>query len=190
MHFEFFGSSMLPTLKPGDCLLVESVDRIRVGDIVVFPLRGKHHVVHRVVSLKLWGVITRGDNNKTNDLWVVQPAEIIGKLLSVHRGTRDIAIVGGTPGILYARILWTLKYFTIIFARLLSPAYYWLSRTGICRLVLPESAKPRLVSFNSQDGVERQLLLGRLVIGRRMPRWDKWQLRPPFRLIVDESMLP
>ena len=93
-------------------------------------------------------------------------------------------------GILYATILWSVKHFATIVVRLLSPAYQTLSSSGVFRRILPASVRTRVVYFKMKDGVEMQLLVGRFVIGRRMPGWAAWQLRRPFRLFIDESALP
>jgi len=190
IYFEFYGSSMLPTLKPGDRLLVVCGGVVRAGDIVVFQSDGKLHIAHRVVSVISLGIITRGDNANADDLRILQPDEITGKVVAAQRGTRHRVIRGGRHGILYAKTLWTVKHFINILVGLLSPVYQTLSSSGIFRRMLPIRAKPRVVYFKNQAGVEMQLLLGRLVIGRRMPGSDTWQFRRPFRLFVDESMLP
>ncbi|NMW18709.1 MAG: hypothetical protein HKK66_06765 [Chlorobiaceae bacterium] len=181
---------MLPTLKPGDKLMVACGGVVRVGDVVVFQKHGKLHIAHRVVSVDSRGIVTRGDNVHTHDARILQQEKIIGKVVSVQRASRQRVIRGGKQGIIYARILWTVKHFSNIVVRLLSPAYQTLSSFGVFRRILPVSVKPRVVFFKIKDGVEMQLLLGRLVIGRRMPGCDKWQLRPPFRLFIDESALP
>ena len=181
---------MRPTLKPGDKLFVASGGDVRVGDVVVFRLDEKLHIAHRVVSVDSRGIITRGDNAHSHDARILQPYDITGKVISAQRGTRNRVIRDGIDGILYARTLWAIKHFTNLFVCLFSPVYQALSISGIFRRMLPARARPRIVFFNSKGGVERQLLLGRLVIGRRIAGSDKWQLRPPFRLFVDESMLP
>lgn len=190
MHFEFNGSSMLPTLKPGDRLVVACGGVVHVGDVVVFQLHEKLYIAHRVVSVGSRGIITRGDNVNNNDVRILQPHEITGKVLSAQRGTRTIVIRGGSQGMLYIRIILIVKQLTNNLALMFSPAYQTLSRSGIFLKVLPACARPRVVYFNRQGGLEMQLLLGRLVIGRRMPNSDKWQFRRPFRLFVDESKLP
>ncbi len=190
IYFEFNGSSMLPTLKPGDKLLVACVGVVCVGDVVVFQLHDKLYIAHRVVSVDSRGIITRGDNVRTHDARILQPDEITGRVVSAQRGTRHRVISGGRVGILYAKILWSVKHFATIVVRLLSPAYQTLSSSGVFRRILPASVRTRVVYFKMKDGVEMQLLVGRFVIGRRMPGWAAWQLRRPFRLFIDESALP
>ncbi len=63
------GPSMLPTLRPGDCLLVRPGARVRAGDVVVarFPSRPGLLVVKRAVRQvgELWWV--EGDNQQVAD---------------------------------------------------------------------------------------------------------------------------
>ena len=76
------GPSMLPTLHPGDCLLVRRPRRVRAGSVVVarFPARRDLLVVKRAVrpvEAGLWWV--EGDNPAiTDDSRRYGPAEVLG----------------------------------------------------------------------------------------------------------------
>ena len=75
------GPSMLPTLRPGDCLLVRAGRRVRAGSIVVarFPARPELLVVKRAVrpDQGLWWV--EGDNPAvTDDSRRYGPAQVLG----------------------------------------------------------------------------------------------------------------
>ena len=63
------GPSMLPTLRPGDCLLVRRAGRVRAGAVVVgrFPARPDLLVVKRAVRPvgALWWL--EGDNPAVRD---------------------------------------------------------------------------------------------------------------------------
>ena len=74
------GPSMLPTLRPGDCLLVRRPRRVRTGSVVVarFPTRPDLLVVKRAVRPDggLWWV--EGDNPAvTDDSRRYGPAEVV-----------------------------------------------------------------------------------------------------------------
>jgi signal peptidase len=65
-------TSMLPTLEPGDLVVVQpvSVSNIRVGDIIIYdpPCSATGFtVIHRVVQIQSNGLITKGDNNPGTD---------------------------------------------------------------------------------------------------------------------------
>ena len=75
------GPSMLPTLHPGDCLLVRRPRRVRAGSLVVarFPSRPDLLVVKRAVRRVegLWWV--EGDNPAVaDDSRRYGPAEVLG----------------------------------------------------------------------------------------------------------------
>jgi len=61
---EVRGRSMLPTLRPGDRLVVVRVDRPQAGDVVLArdPRALRRELVKRVASVEPVGVTVRGDN--------------------------------------------------------------------------------------------------------------------------------
>jgi signal peptidase I len=67
------GTSMLPTLEGGDLVVIQGVPMsdVHVGDIIVYnslcSTTGQS-VVHRVVNITGGGLITKGDNNRANDV--------------------------------------------------------------------------------------------------------------------------
>jgi nickel-type superoxide dismutase maturation protease len=78
------GPSMLPALRPGDCLLVRSPRQVRPGDVVVarFPPRPGLLVVKRAVRPVdgLWWV--EGDNpSVTDDSRRYGPAEVLARVV-------------------------------------------------------------------------------------------------------------
>lgn len=66
--------SMVPTLEVGDLVIVHSVpyDSIQVGDVIVFAEPStsggclSEVIVHRVVEITQAGLITQGDDRRTN----------------------------------------------------------------------------------------------------------------------------
>ncbi len=61
---------------------------IKPGEIISFhpPTEKTATYTHRVVSNKNGVIITKGDNNGSNDGWTVQPSNIIGKAVAVLPG--------------------------------------------------------------------------------------------------------
>lgn len=85
--FSFTASSwsMFPTILKGDVLTIEATDRIRLGDVVVFPLMGAL-VCHRVKSIDADGAIhTQGDAANRPDA-PIQRQDILGKVTGIIRG--------------------------------------------------------------------------------------------------------
>jgi signal peptidase I len=189
----FTGPSMKPTLKPGDGLGVHPYGdrKIRIGDVVVAcPPEREQHVVHRVVSVDSHGIRTRGDNNNNTDAWVLCAENIIGQVVGANRKNKNKTIYGGRPGRIYASGLKAIKQIDWTVSRILHPVYHRLASSGIFRNLLPLQLKTHVLCFKRANGIEMQLLMGRWVIGRRLNGQDRWHIRRPFRLFVDEHSLP
>jgi hypothetical protein len=189
----YIGTSMNPALKPGDRLDTVPYDRqkIRRGDVIVFisPL-DEAKAVHRVVSVDSKGIKTRGDNCSRIDPYVLSPDKIVGRVISVHRRNRRRRILGGLWGRVFARAIRALITLDLGASFLLRPFYDRLARSGILRCWKPVWLEPRVISFSHSGGTELQLLMGRWVIGRRLPGMAQWYIRRPFRLFVDGDSLP
>jgi len=191
-EYNYNGPSMNPTFKAGDRLQVVpyASRKIEVGDIIVFRPKGNERtIMHRVIAIDVRGVITRGDNNNKIDPWYLQPHEILGCVTSASRGSATMKVTGGRKGILYARLRWVIKHADQTISRPLHPLYHRIADAGILSRLLPSWARPRVVHFNKPSGQEAQLLIGKQVIGRRRPGATQWQIRRPFRLFIDQSLL-
>ncbi len=86
--------SMLPLLRIGDRVLVESVspENIKFGDIIVFKDLDKL-VVHRVIQKYNDGnksFLQKGDNARIAE--IVMSENIIGRVTAVQRGTKVISL--------------------------------------------------------------------------------------------------
>ena len=76
--------SMLPDISVGDAIIykkINSSDNLNTGNIIVF-VKKNVIVIHRIYSIKtidgVRQIITKGDNNKEVDDWVVLDEDIIG----------------------------------------------------------------------------------------------------------------
>ena len=90
-------SSMTPTIKEGDMVIVEKTnildmikefnpDNINVGDVIVYEKNsssGTENIIHRVVAINDTGgqkyYILKGDNNTIDDPLKVYPNQVIAK---------------------------------------------------------------------------------------------------------------
>jgi hypothetical protein len=92
------GSSMVPTIFPGDILFVERdpLARLRPGHVVLAS-RGGRFFAHRVVRLTALGgsprVITRGDALPGDDPAYFRE-EVLGRVTAVLRGRKQIELEG------------------------------------------------------------------------------------------------
>jgi signal peptidase I len=84
------GSSMFPSMQPGDLLEIRRpAGPIQTGDVVVFKRHGRL-VVHRVVGQTGDLFITRGDRLRYPDA-PVPAADILGFVTAIERRGRRIA---------------------------------------------------------------------------------------------------
>ena len=190
---DYIGPSMNPMLKSGDRLQIVSCDleEIRVGDVVVFySPEDETKVVHRVVCADSDKIKTRGDNCNYEDDWVLGRENILGRVVSAQRGKRQFRVFGGPLGHSLAKAIRTIKSIDSILSSLLRPFYQWLAEGGALERWLPSRMRPRVISFNREAGTEMQLVMGRKVIGRWLEGKSGWNIRRPFRLLVDEESLP
>ena len=88
-----WGTSMLPSLWPGDLLTIESIahDAIIPGDIVLV-LRDQRFFIHRLVETRRHenciSFVTKGDAMPNNDPPAAAP-ELLGRVAGVRRGNRS-----------------------------------------------------------------------------------------------------
>jgi hypothetical protein len=77
-----------------------------------------------------------------------------------------------------------------VVAGAVSGAYHGLLRIGPFDFLLPGGLRPKPVCFNRREAATLKLLMGRSEIGRYDRKRREWQIRPPFRLFLDEQTLP
>ena len=114
VRFQAPGNSMMPTVSDGERITVRPVSPsdIKPGDIILYRYPGSIFA-HRVVRIEKRNggaprFILRGDASGAPDE-PVEPAQVLGKVVSVERGGRSID--------LYSRR-----------AKMLRTAYVWASR--------------------------------------------------------------
>lgn len=107
VQLKAWGTSMLPSVWPGDLLTIQSVayDEVVPGDIVLV-LRDNRFFVHRLIERRrgqdciLW--ITRGDAMPQSD----PPAsELLGRVAGIHRANRSFVPSRQVP-LLYSGLAW------------------------------------------------------------------------------------
>ena len=90
VRLRVFGTSMVPSILPGDLISVQraNVSEISLGEIVLYAREGRLFV-HRVVGCKGWPenshLITRGDWLRHNDP-PISSSELLGRVILIERG--------------------------------------------------------------------------------------------------------
>jgi hypothetical protein len=107
IRLQALGTSMLPSVWPGDILSIENqpVDQIFPGDIVLVA-RDRRFFVHRLIEKRNSQWITRGDSLPQNDAPVAD-AQVLGKVFAIHRKSR---VISPTPrvSVLIRTLAWML----------------------------------------------------------------------------------
>lgn len=192
-RYLYKGKSMAPTLRNGDLLICRppQPDKIRPGDIVVFPKPGETgHIVHRVIAKTGRGFYTRGDQVPVKDPWVVEPDRICGVCHRIERRERAIRLLGGSTGMLYIHFLPWRKKLNAWMRSSIRPLYHHFCRDLIWKRFTTHLLKPQIVSFQRPEGVEWKLIWKRREIGRLPIGKASWQIRKPYLLFVNEATLP
>ena len=115
VRLRVFGTSMVPSVLPGDHVLIQraTLEEILPGEIAVF-LREGRLFVHRVVERKKMSVggsgneelclITRGDRQRDCDL-PVNSSELLGRVICIERDQREIKVAPNKVIRLTSRLL-------------------------------------------------------------------------------------
>jgi signal peptidase I len=135
-----FGTSMVPSLLPGDLISIERANLCEIlpGEIVLFSQSGRLFV-HRVVShsrnLDTACLITRGDRLCHNDPPVFS-SELLGRVVSVERGNQQVRSIAPPSGWrrVTSRLLRTSDRATYLYLRLAACWRALFSRRTECQV--------------------------------------------------------
>jgi signal peptidase len=189
----YIGPSMNPTLKASDVLEIVPYgdNKIKCGDVIVFiSPHQKQKVTHRVISISKQGIQTKGDYNKHIDPYLLNPNDIIGRVVSVKRNHRNIHISGGIAGRLYSKIIQLINYIALLISFLIHPVYLLIIKSGMIRRFFKTDSMIRIISIDKPNGSELKLMFGKKSIGYYNKSQDLWIIRRPYRIFVDEKSLP
>lgn len=85
------GRSMYPLLREGDIVFLQDLDKVLVGDIVVYLVRGEY-IIHRVIGLDNERFITQGDNSYREDP-PVRREQLLAKVSYLLKGKKKISLM-------------------------------------------------------------------------------------------------
>jgi signal peptidase I len=136
------GTSMVPSILPGDFVSIHraSLCDISPGDVVLFLQKGRL-IIHRVVDRKVVAtadssgescLITRGDRVRRDDPPVSSP-ELLGRVVSIERGNREVELPPTGSNRLIARLLQSSDRMTSLYLRLAAGWQTLFLRRAKCR---------------------------------------------------------
>lgn len=179
------GSSMSSIFHDMDVLYYIPNKKVKAGDVVVIKIsESKQKVIHRIISTGKKGIRTMGDCNPYPDNWLLSPDKILGTVAYGYRGRRRFSVSSGLAGLarMYKERLKRLIIKTTY--PVLSSLYHNFHIYSLVILLI----RPKKVAFKKTDGTELHLLSRGRVIGRRLPG-QKWQIKLPYRYLLDENSL-
>jgi hypothetical protein len=167
------GASMTPTLSTQDLLEIKSYQHKtpRVGDIVLL-------------------FKTKGDYCDVADSWILKKEDVIGQVIAAHRGNKRRNISGGIVGRIAGLTFIMRRKTNWVITKLLRPIYRSLCTDGILHWLIPLRLTPQVATYRSGSDDSHKLLLGKRVIGSYDEARLQWQIKRPYRLVVDENSLP
>lgn len=188
IFIQYKGSSMNPILQDMDVLYYIPNKRIRPGDVVVTKtLESELKIIHRVISVSVEGIRTMGDFNPYPDNWILKPDQIFGSVAYGYRGKKQFKVHGGLTGLIQM-FMFRFKYSAFKATYPILSTIYRNFPISISNLIVC-LIRPKLITFKRPNGTELHLLVRGRVIGRRLPG-EKWQIKSPFKFLLDESNLP
>jgi signal peptidase I len=127
VRLRVLGTSMVPAMLPGDLVSIHraGLHEISVGDVVLFLQNGRLFI-HRVVggndssatgNTEEPYLITRGDRLRHNDP-PVSSKELLGRVASIERDSRNIELAPDESNSLFARLLRASDRATYLYLRL------------------------------------------------------------------------
>jgi signal peptidase I len=126
VRLRVMGTSMVPSILPGDYVTIQraNAQEISPGEVVLF-LRNGQLILHRVVDRKLaattdrpgesW-LITRGDRVLQDDP-PVSSLELLGRVVSIERGSRKVELPDAGSNSLFVRLLQSSDHATYLYLR-------------------------------------------------------------------------
>ena len=127
VRLRVFGTSMVPSILPGDLVSIRrsSLCDIFPGEVILFSQKGRLFV-HRVVDRKVVAVaggsgesclITRGDRLRHDDPPVSSP-ELLGRVVSIERDNQKVELAANGSTGLIVRVLQSSDHLTYLYLRL------------------------------------------------------------------------
>ena len=133
------GPSMNPTLTDQDLLEIKPFHNEipQVGDVIIFQSPSdNYYVVHRIVSIGVNGIQTRGDNNSNIDTYLLMQEDIYGQVIAAQRGNSRRKVANGYWGRGVGKYCHMRKLALNQAVKFLGPVYRSLSGDGFLHLPL------------------------------------------------------
>lgn len=190
----YLGTSMNPTMEDLDVIQFHTYQGTppRKGDVIVIQRHEEPEqiIIHRIIAIDPGGIRTQGDNCSIMDSWILMPSEILGYVTNARRENRIIYIHRGRSG--YQKFLFrrTIRETFTTCRTIAKQPYQWFSALKLPARLLSPFLTYRIMTFSGSDRSETQLFLGPVFIGRLQKGSAIWEIKTPYRLLIDPALLP
>lgn len=189
------GPSMLPTLRQSELLEVipygSDYPGPFVGDVICFFSPEKNYrVVHRVISIRGDMIVTRGDNNPSDDSHTLSEDEILGKVAFAWRDGHRRKIHGHFSGRVVHQALRIRKNILRFASPAVRTARPTLKITRNMHRYFPKIMRVRVILYTAR----RRRILRIFMWGKNVGEFDAvkgvWKIRYPYTFFIDSERLP
>lgn len=180
------------TCKPFDRLHVQPYGHhrtMRQGDLIAFFCHGKSGVVHRIIKIDAQGILTKGDNMRRADPWVLTKDQVVGRVVYAYRGKKKLPMYGGMIGLGWSFFVFATNRMRIALHSLLKVVYRWITAPRLVKKLFNHFVRIRIFRIDSSE-YELHALFCNKIIGRYVSRRKQWRIIGPFRSLIDTGKLP
>lgn len=191
--FDMRGTSMLPTLHAGEGVKIDpeiDKNKLQAGDIIVFkdPRGNDKNIIHRIIKIRGDGYLTSGDNNRQPDDYIVGCDNILGKALTLRKGSREIPLSGGLKGMIIHRLLKIRKFCYIHFTKIPSRVSSVIDKSG-CLNIFHRFVQIDIVTIKKGDETYEVILHKNKMVGKKHGTAGEWIIRFPYKYFIDRNKL-
>ena len=191
--YDVYGTSMLPTLKAGESVLVETDferDMLLPGDIIIYKTSQEDDkkIAHRIFKKCPNGFITRGDNNLEEDDYLVEHGNILGKVLSVKRDGGNHYLKSGKSGRRLQQWLQIRKLVLKYILKIPCMISSWIDKSRIFN-VFHDFIKIEIVSLKKGNKTKEIIIHKKKLIGKKCIFTGQWNIRFPYKFFINRNKL-
>lgn len=104
LRFQVEGTSMRPTIWPGDIITIDPDRKVQPGDIIFYHHQG-HFLAHRLVACQAGMLLTKGDDSDHPDSPFPDTA-LLGKVIQVERPRPGLSSAAGRRRLYHYLVYW------------------------------------------------------------------------------------
>lgn len=188
--FFYSGKSMCPTFKDGYLIYTLSKEKIDASDVIVYKEKDQPNItVHRVIMSSEAGLVTRGDNNATNDPLPIAPEQILGVVEYFEKRGQIRPVPKGKIYLTKLKLKWNIRRVLKNIKQPLGFIYRSIKKSGIFRIAfgkLFDGQTKNILLKTSLGPLRKTILFGKTIV-IEWPARHMYSCKKPFDLFVSEE---